>query len=41
LTEYERRTAVASLRTVGSIYDHVADFVERDRSRPARVESEP
>jgi hypothetical protein len=34
LTEDERRLAVASLRTVGGIYDHVADFVERDHSAP-------
>lgn len=39
LTEDERAAAVASLRTVRGIYDHVADFVEHDRSEPGALES--
>ena len=35
LTPDERAAACASLRTVGGIYDHVANYVERDTSRPA------
>lgn len=35
LTPHERAAAVASLRTVGGIYDHVAAIVEADVSRPA------
>lgn len=34
ITEAERRAAVQSLQTVGGIYDHVALFVEHDRTSP-------
>lgn len=34
ITAEERAAAVASLRTVGGLYDHIANIVEVDDSRP-------
>lgn len=37
LTPEQRAAAVASLRTVGGIYDHVADYVEADTTEPTAL----
>lgn len=34
LTPDERAAAVASLRTIGGVYDYIAAIVEADDSRP-------
>jgi hypothetical protein len=31
-----RLAAVAKLRTIGGVYDHIADFVERDVVAPSK-----
>lgn len=34
LSDEERAAACASLRTVGGVYEHIAEYVERDSTRP-------
>lgn len=40
LTAEQRTAAVASLRTVGGVYDHIADYVQADTAQPTALAEE-
>lgn len=39
VTTEQRAAAVARLRTIGGIYDHIALYVEHDHTTPALAEN--